>query len=97
MKLNVGAFALAFGIWWGGGVFLMTWWLLLTGDTAVAPVALDRLYIGYDISPLGSVIGLVYGVICGAICGAILAWLYNILTDRLGERTSTHGAYSLNE
>jgi hypothetical protein len=28
MKLNTGAFALAFGVWWGGGIFIATWWLI---------------------------------------------------------------------
>ena len=28
MKLNLGAFALAFGIWWGVGIFIATWWLI---------------------------------------------------------------------
>jgi hypothetical protein len=27
MKLNIGAFAVAFGVWWGG-IFIATWWLI---------------------------------------------------------------------
>lgn len=84
MKLNVSAFALAFGIWWGVGIFLMTWWLLMTGDTSAVPMGLDQFYLGYSVTPLGSVVGLAYGFVCGAICGAILAWLYNALVDRVG-------------
>lgn len=88
MKLNIGAFALAFGIWSGSGIFLMTWWLLATGDTATVPLMLDSLYAGYAITPLGSFVGLAYGFVCGAICGAILAWLYNIFAMRIGAGAS---------
>lgn len=84
MKLNIGAFALAFGIWWGGGIFLMTWWLLVTSATTSVPMMLDSLYIGYTITPLGSLVGLAYGFVCGAVCGGILAWLYNVLAERIG-------------
>jgi hypothetical protein len=84
MKLNIGAFALAFGVWWGGGIFLMTWWLLLTGASSAVPMALDTFYVGYAITPVGSLVGLAYGFVCGAVCGAILAWLYNVFAERLG-------------
>lgn len=84
MKLNTGAFALAFGIWWGGGIFLLTWWLLATSAAPAVPLLLDSLYVGYTITPFGSVVGLVYGFVCGAVCGAILAWLYNFFAERVG-------------
>lgn len=82
MKLNIAAFALAFGIWWGVGVFIATWWLIAMGGEA--PMLLDHFYYGYSVTPLGSVVGLVWGFICGTICGGILAWLYNILSERVG-------------
>jgi len=56
---------------------------------------LDSLYVGYTITPLGSLVGLAYGFVCGTICGGILAWLYNALAERLGVDTSgatTHAA-----
>jgi len=84
MKLNVGAFALAFGIWWGGGILIATWWLITMGGEPSAPMLIDRFYFGYSVTPLGSLVGLVWGFICGAICGAILAWLYNFLSERIG-------------
>ena len=84
MKLNVSAFALAFGIWWGAGIFLMTWWLIVTGGTNTGPMMLDNFYIGYSVTPVGSFIGLGYGLVCGAICGAVFAWLYNFLAGRIG-------------
>ena len=84
MKLNTIAFALAFGLWWGGGVFIATWWLISQGGDATAPTLLDHFYYGYSLTPLGSLIGLAWGFICGAICGAILAWLYNFFAVRIG-------------
>lgn len=94
MKLNIGAFALAFGIWWGGGIFLMTWWLIMTGNTSAVPMLLDSFYVGYAITPLGSVVGLAYGFVCGAICGGILAWLYNLFAARLGESRTGAAAHA---
>lgn len=63
MKLNVSAFALACGIVWGVGLFLTTWWLISVGDQAAAPMMFERVYVGYHITPIGSVIGLAYGFV----------------------------------
>ena len=84
MKLNIGAFALAFGIWWGVGIFIATWWLIVTGAEPSAGMLIDRFYIGYSITPVGTLVGLIWGFICGTICGGILAWLYNVLCERVG-------------
>lgn len=94
MKLNISALALAFGIWWGGGIFLMTWWLLMTGNTSAVPTLLDSFYVGYAITPLGSVIGLAYGFACGAVCGGILAWLYNLFVERFAARATTTAGHT---
>lgn len=84
MRLNVRAFALAFGIWWGVGLFLLTWWVIAVGgSTPGEPTFIGRIYTGYEISPLGSVIGLVWGFFDGLIAGAIFAWLYNVLATKL--------------
>lgn len=86
MKFNVSAFALAFGIWWGAGIFLMTWWLIAIG-AAVEPTIFERIYVGYSVTPLGSVVGLIWGFVCGTICGGIFAWLYNALAKLIGSST----------
>jgi len=92
MKLNIGAFALAFGIWWGVGIFIATWWLIATGGDTPAEMLIDRFYFGYSITPLGSVAGLIWGFVCGTVCGGILAWLYNVICARIGATTyaATH-------
>ena len=82
-KLNIWAFALAFGIWWGVGVFLITWWIIAVGGGTGEPTFLARIYLGYEISALGSVVGLVWGLIDGLIAGAILAWGYNLAADKI--------------
>ena len=82
MKLNVRAFASAFAIWWGVGIFLLTWWAIAVGGSTGDPTFLGRLYIGYEISPLGSVMGLVWGLVNAFITGAIFAWLYNVIVTR---------------
>ena len=84
MKLNIGAFALAFGIWWGVGVFITTWWLIIAGVESTGPMVLEHFYMGYSVSALGSLVGLIWGFVCGTICGGILAWLYNVLAERIG-------------
>jgi hypothetical protein len=84
MKLNIGAFALAFGIWWGVGVFIATWWLIIAGVKPTTPMFFEHFYIGYGVTPLGSLLGLIWGFVCGTICGGILAWLYNTLSERIG-------------
>jgi hypothetical protein len=84
MKLNLSAFALAFGIWWGGGIFFLTWWLIATGNTTGEASALIQIYPGYSVTALGSLVGLVWGFVCGLICGGILACLYNFLADSVG-------------
>ena len=83
MKLNVFAFALAFGIWWGVGLFLTTWWLILVGNTGGVSI-IERVYLGYQVTPVGSIVGLIEGFFCGLVFGGILAWLYNVLDGRLG-------------
>lgn len=82
MKLNVKAFALACGLVWGLGVFMLAWWIMLfEGATGEVPF-LGHIYRGFSISPTGSVIGLVWAFFDGAIAGIIFAWLYNLLTAK---------------
>ncbi|MFQ5618427.1 MAG: bacteriophage holin [Rhodospirillales bacterium] len=82
MKLNVRAFAIAFGLWWGIGVFFLAWWVNLVGGAPSGGTLLELIYIGFAYTPVGSVIGLAWGFVDGLIGGAILAWLYNLLAAR---------------
>ena len=77
MKLNVKAFALSCGIIWGIGLFLITWWIILLEGTTGEPTIIGRVYLGYSICPMGSIIGGVWAFVDGLIGGAVFAWLYN--------------------
>jgi hypothetical protein len=77
MKLNVKAFAYTCAIIWGLGLFLITWWFMIFEGASGETTLIGRVYVGYNISPLGSLIGLVWASIDGLILGAIFAWLYN--------------------
>ena len=82
MKLNVKAFSLSCGVFFGIGLFLITWWIILFGGATEETTFIGRIYIGYNISPLGSFIGFVWAFIDGFIFGAFFAWLYNWLNLR---------------
>jgi hypothetical protein len=77
MKLNVKSFALTAGVFWGLGLFLLTWWIIaFDGETKEATL-ISKLYRGYTISAIGSVIGAIYGFFDALIGGAVFAWIYN--------------------
>ena len=89
MKLDVKAFALTFGIVWGLGLFFLTWWIIAFDGATCEPTMIGRLYRGYTISPMGSVIGLVWAFFDGLCGGAIFAWLYNRIKDALEPKQAT--------
>jgi hypothetical protein len=87
MKLNVKAFALASALVFGIGLFVLTWWMIALGGATGEPTIIGRVYPGFGISPLGSVIGFFWAFIDGFIAGAIFAWLYNVLVGRFTPET----------
>ena len=81
MKLNVKAFALTSGLFWGFGLFLFTWWIIALDGATGEVTLIGRIYRGYNISPSGSIIGLLWALIDGLIAGLIFAWLYNFISS----------------
>ena len=79
MKLNIRAFALAFGLIWGLGLFILTWWIIAFDGATGEVTLIGKVYRGYNITSIGSIIGLVWGFFDGLVGGAIFAWLYNLL------------------
>ena len=77
MKMNIKAFALTCGMLWAAGLFGLTWWLIAFGGSTGEHTFIGKVYLGYTVSPIGSVIGLVYAFFDALIGGAIFAWLYN--------------------
>ena len=82
MKINIKAFSLTCGLFMGIGLFLITWWIILFEGASGTPTLIGRVYLGYNISPIGSIIGLAWAFFDGIIGGAIFAWLYNILNQK---------------
>ena len=77
-KLNVKAFSLAGGVLWSASMFILTWWIMIfTGDTGAPTIVGKMYYIGYSISPLGSLVGAIYGFFDASIGCALFALLYN--------------------
>jgi len=77
MKLDVKGFALSGGILWGASVFLITWMKIL-GYGATLDV-IKSYYIGYSVTPIGSLISAVYGFFDLGVGCLIFALLYNKL------------------
>jgi hypothetical protein len=82
MKLNVKAFAFTCALLMGVGLFLITWWIILFSGVTQEITFVGKVYRGYSISPLGSLIGLAWGLVDGFVVGALFAWIYNIFSGR---------------
>ena len=55
--MSIRALALTAGIFGAASMFFLAWWLILTGNAEGPPTILERIYIGYTFTPVGSVIG----------------------------------------
>ncbi|MGB2706226.1 MAG: hypothetical protein WBC74_05180 [Candidatus Omnitrophota bacterium] len=82
MKLNVKALALAGGIFWGACLFVLTWLGILGYGNIDAASMVKSYYIGYSVTPVGSVIGAIYGFFDAGIGLAIFALIYNKLAGK---------------
>jgi len=83
MKINVRAFALTAGLFWGFGLLFITWWIILFEGVSGDVTLIGRVYRGYCISFGGSLIGFVWAFVDGIIGGSIFAWLYNFLSEKI--------------
>ena len=81
MKLSKKSFGLASGILWGVSVFALTNILLLKGSEGTVIIGLKNIYIGYNLSFLGSIIGLIWGFVNGFAAGWLLALLNNFFVS----------------
>ena len=77
--LSIRSVALTLGIIGGASMFLLAWWLIIIGNAEGPTTLLERMYVGYSFTPLGSVIGAIWGFVDFGIGGAIFAWLYNLI------------------
>ena len=77
--MSIRSVGLTTGIFGAITMFLLAWWLILSGN-AEGPITLvERVYIGYSFTPMGSIIGALYGFVDWGIAGALFAWLYNLI------------------
>jgi len=88
MKLDVRAFAITCSLIWGFGLFFLTWWIIMFDGPTGEVTLIGRLYRGYSISPMGSVIGLLWALVDGFVGGAIFAWLYNWIVKKSSSRST---------
>ena len=78
--LSVKNFALACGLMWGGGLFVISLTQLIWPGYGVAFLdIMGSIYPGYQGMEglLGAVVLLLYGLLDGLVAGGIFAWLYN--------------------
>lgn len=83
MKFRIRALALAVGVIWAGGIFMVGVANLASAGYGSAFLQLlASIYPGYSATAsFGQVIiASLYGLVDGAVGGAIFAWLYNWLT-----------------
>lgn len=79
LRLNGRAWGIAFGLLFGGGLFVATIILLIKGGENVgAHLGLLGVYLpGYSVSFLGSLIGFVYMFVIGYAVGRLIGIVYN--------------------
>jgi len=75
--LSIKGMALAVGITWGAGMFIMGMAAAFLNWGMAATELMSSLYIGYAPTVVGSFIGGVWGFVDGAVGGAVMAYLYN--------------------
>ena len=82
MKLNIKTFALTCSLIWGFGLFALTWWIMAFEGQTGEVTFIGKIYRGFSITPLGSLIGLGWALADGFVGGLIFSWLYNVLSSR---------------
>ncbi|MBN1900033.1 hypothetical protein JW926_01755 [Candidatus Sumerlaeota bacterium] len=82
MKLNGKALGVAWGILWGGAIFLATLAVVFRGGSGELTGKLARFYIGYSTTFAGAFIGLIYGFIHAFIMGVVFAAIYNAVDQK---------------
>ena len=82
MKLNIKSFSITCGLFFGLGLFLLTWWIIMIEGASGEPTLIGKVYRGYSISFIGSCIGFLWAFVDGIVGGAIFAWIYNKLSTK---------------
>ena len=88
--LDVKRFAVSCAIVWGVGLPILTWWMMMFDAQGVDPIWLSRIYRGYSLTVVGSLIGGLWAFVDGLVGGAVFAWLYNKLGSRSTRQLSSN-------
>ncbi len=80
-RIQAGVLALVCAVIGGGGLFVMTVWLLLKDGPGAGPhlQLLGQYFIGYSVTWGGSLIGLFYGALTGGVVGWVVGTIYNLV------------------
>jgi len=89
MELRKRALGIAFGLVWGLGIMLLTWWMLIGGFKGEIISKLSTVYLGYSYSWSGAVIGFIWGFVDGFVCGFLVAWIYNMANNFFSKAKTT--------
>lgn len=79
LAINARAWGIAFGLLFGGGLFLATNFLVIKGGPMVGQhlTLLSQFFPGYSVSFVGSLVGFVYAFVLGWAVGRIIGAVYN--------------------
>lgn len=90
MHLNAVVLGIVLGLVAGGGLFIVTNWLVLKDGPEAGPhlALLGQFFIGYRVSFIGSLIGFVYAFICAGLVGYCGASIYNIIARLRGDNAA---------
>lgn len=80
-RIHAGVLALVCAVLGGGGLFVMTVWLLIKGGPNVGLHLnlLGHYFPGYSATWFGSLLGLFYGAAVGGLIGWIIGKVYNLM------------------
>jgi hypothetical protein len=80
-RLHAGVLATVGALLGGGGVFVMTAWLLVKGGPNVGAhlQLLNQYFYGYSVTWAGCFVGLLYGAVAGAAIGWCIGAIYNLV------------------
>ena len=90
MRINVIAFSITAGLFWGSSIIITGLANLIWPPYGQAFLELAAsIYPGYHAEPtIGQIItGAVYGIVDGAIAGFLFGWIYNLVLSRCPKTT----------
>lgn len=80
-RIHAGVMALVCAVLCGGGLFIMTLWLVIRGgiDVGAHLGLLSWYFYGYSVTWGGAFIGLFWGVVAGGLIGWVIGEVYNLV------------------